>query len=215
VKVSTVRRLVLASGNAGKLKEIGHLLAPLDYELISQSSLQVSEAEEPFGTFLENALAKARHAAQATGFPALADDSGLCVPALHYRPGVLSARFAAIAGKAERIAALGADAANNEELLNQLALTRGNQEWDFPAYFACVLVMVRHAQDPEPLIAQGRWNGKIVEQAQGDFGFGYDPYFFVPSLGKTAAQLPPAEKNLVSHRGQAMQRLLDALQGRL
>ncbi len=215
MSVAPRRRLVLASGNAGKLKEFDLLLAAQGWELISQKELGVSDADEPFSTFVENALAKARHAAQVTGLPALADDSGLCVPALQYQPGVYSARFSALAGKAERVAEIGADAANNEELLAQLALLQGEKAWHFPAYFVCVLVMLRHAQDPEPLIAQGRWHGEILSQAQGAQGFGYDPLFYVREHEVSAAQMPAAQKNSLSHRGQAMRFLLQSLQSRL
>jgi XTP/dITP diphosphohydrolase len=209
--VGAVRKLVLASGNQGKLRELGVLLEPLNWLLVSQNELGVSEAEEPFNTFVENALAKARHAARSTGLAAIADDSGLCVPALCSAPGVRSARFAASVGRADRIAALGTDSANNEALIEQLSALPVQGMWNFPAYFACVLVLVRHCDDPEPVVAQGRWWGTIQSQACGEYGFGYDPHFYVPEHGKTAAQLSSVEKNRVSHRGQAMQQLLLAL----
>lgn len=191
------RTIVLASNNVGKLKEFGQLLAPIGFEVRPQSVFKVSEAEEPHPTFIENALAKARHAARATGFAALADDSGVCVNALGGAPGVLSARFA---GEPK------SDARNNEKLIAELAAHA-----DKSAYYYCVLVYVRHADDPQPVIADGRWNGEIVTVPRGDGGFGYDPYFFLPSLGKTAAELPAEEKNRLSHRGQALRALVEKL----
>lgn len=192
-----IRRLVVASGNAGKLREIGEILAPLAIEALPQSAFGVPEAEEPFRTFVENALAKARHAAAHTGLPALADDSGLCVAALGGEPGVHSARFA---GEPRD------DARNNALLVERL---RGID--DRAAHYACVMVLVRHADDPEPLIAIGRWHGEIVDTPRGAGGFGYDPYFLVPAFGRTAAELGADEKNAISHRGLALRRLLDLL----
>jgi XTP/dITP diphosphohydrolase len=191
------KRLVLASNNAGKLKEFNEILGAIGFELHPQGEFNVPEAEEPYATFVENALAKARHAARLTGLPALADDSGICVNALGGKPGVLSARFA---GEPK------SDARNNQKLVAELA-----QHADKSAYFYCVLVYVRHADDPQPVIADGQWHGEIVAEAAGGGGFGYDPHFFVPSLGKCAAELSPAEKNGLSHRGQALRALVDKL----
>ncbi|MBW7901329.1 MAG: RdgB/HAM1 family non-canonical purine NTP pyrophosphatase [Rhodocyclaceae bacterium] len=194
-------RLVLASNNAKKLKELDAILAPLGWELIPQGALGVPEAEEPHVTFVENALAKARHAAQATGLPALADDSGLCVAALGGAPGVQSARYAQTpAGEPK------SDARNNEKLLAALA-----PHADRSAHFVSVIVFVRHADDPQPLIAEGEWHGKIVGELRGEGGFGYDPLFFVPEFGKTAAELDAATKNAVSHRARALESLLARL----
>lgn len=193
----TIERLVLASNNAGKLRELSAMLAPLGIEVVTQGSLGVSEAEEPHMTFVENALAKARHAARETGLPALADDSGLCVSALGGRPGVLSARYA---GEPK------SDLANNAKLIADL-----HGVDDRRAHFYSVIVLVRSADDPQPLIADGEWHGEIVAQARGDGGFGYDPHFFVPSLEQTAAELAPELKNTLSHRAAAMRHLLDRL----
>lgn len=193
----TIERLVLASNNAGKLRELSAMLAPLGIEVVTQGSLGVSEAEEPHPTFVENALAKARHAARETGLPALADDSGLCVGALDGKPGVLSARYA---GEPK------SDLANNAKLIADL-----HGVDDRRAHFYSVIVLVRSADDPQPLIADGEWHGEIVVQARGDGGFGYDPHFFVPSLEQTAAELAPELKNTLSHRAAAMRHLLDRL----
>jgi len=192
-----VNKLVLASGNPGKLTEIRALLAPLAIQVVAQSELAIAEADEPHETFLENALAKARHASRASGLPALADDSGLCVAALGGEPGVHSARYASGAKSDER---------NNEKLLAELA-----QHADRRAHYYCVIVLLRHSADPEPLVAEGRWHGSIARAPRGANGFGYDPLFQVPGLDKTAAELDPGEKNLISHRGKALQRLLAAL----
>jgi XTP/dITP diphosphohydrolase len=189
--------LVLASNNAGKLAEFAQLLAPLGFAIKSQRELDIPEAEEPFGTFVENALAKARHASQLSGLPALADDSGICVPALGGAPGVQSARYA---GEPR------SDAANNAKLVHDIAAYD-----DKSAYYYCVLVMVRHAEDPQPIIADGVWHGQLIEQPRGQGGFGYDPYFFLPSLDKTAAELSAEEKNRLSHRGQALRALINKL----
>jgi XTP/dITP diphosphohydrolase len=191
------QNLVLASNNAGKLAEFAQLLAPLGFAIKSQREMNIPEAEEPFGSFVENALAKARHASQLSGLPALADDSGICVPALGGAPGVQSARYA---GEPR------SDAANNAKLIREIAAHS-----DKSAYYYCVLVMVRHAADPQPIIADGVWHGHIIDQPRGQGGFGYDPYFFLPSLGKTAAELPPEEKNQLSHRGQALRALINKL----
>ena len=189
--------LVLASNNAGKLAEFAQLLAPLGFSIKSQRELDIPEAEEPFGTFVENALAKARHASKLSGLPALADDSGICVPALGGVPGVQSARYA---GEPR------SDAANNAKLVRDIAAHA-----DKSAYYYCVLVMVRHADDPQPIIADGVWQGSLIEQPRGQGGFGYDPHFFLPSLGKTAAELSAEEKNSLSHRGQALRALINKL----
>ncbi|AWI76467.1 non-canonical purine NTP pyrophosphatase, RdgB/HAM1 family [Parazoarcus communis] len=191
------QRLVLASNNAKKAAEMQALLAPLGIEVVPQSVLGVSEAEEPHPTFVENALAKARHASAATGLPAIADDSGLCVTALGGAPGVHSARFA---GEPK------SDARNNLLLLDKLA-----NETDRSAYFYSAVVLVRHAQDPRPLIADGEWHGEILEAPRGDSGFGYDPLFWLPELEQTAAELDAGLKNALSHRGAAMRHLLDRL----
>jgi XTP/dITP diphosphohydrolase len=191
------QRLILASNNAGKLKEFAQLLAPIGFELHPQGEFGVPEAEEPFGTFVENALQKARHAARLTGLPALADDSGVCVNALGGAPGVVSARYA---GEPK------SDARNSEKLIQDLAAHD-----DKSAYYYCVLVYVRHADDPQPVIADGIWRGRIVDTPRGDNGFGYDPYFLIPALGKTTAELEPGEKNAISHRGQAIRALVAKL----
>jgi XTP/dITP diphosphohydrolase len=201
-----MKRLVLASSNPGKLREIDTLLAPLAVEVIPQSRLGVTDADEPHRTFLENALAKARHASRRAGLPALADDSGLCVAALGGEPGVHSARFA---GDAPPGAAAGRDqqdARNNARLVELLA-----DKEDRSAHYYCVIVLLRHAEDPEPIVSEGRWSGEIIAGPRGANGFGYDPHFFLRDLGKTAAELDPGEKNLVSHRGKALRRLLAKL----
>lgn len=190
-------RLVLASDNAGKLAELKVLLEPLGVELLPQRALGIEDAAETASTFVENALIKARHAAQATGLAALADDSGLVVPALGGEPGIRSARFSGHHRD---------DHANNRLLLDRLAATD-----DRRAYFYCVLVLLRTAADPAPLIATGTWWGEIAHAPRGDGGFGYDPLFVVAGTRLTAAELPPAEKHRTSHRGQAMRQLLDAL----
>lgn len=193
-------KLVLASSNPGKLREIGTLLAPYAIELVPQSSLGIGEADEPHHTFLENALAKARHASRAAVLPALADDSGLCVEALGGEPGVHSAYYAGREGsRGER------DARNNAKLLLSLKEER-------KAYYYCVLVLLRHAADPRPLVAEGLWRGEIVQVARGTGGFGYDPLFYLPELGKTAAELDPGEKNRISHRGKALSQLIALLE---
>ncbi|QYF92064.1 RdgB/HAM1 family non-canonical purine NTP pyrophosphatase [Massilia sp. PAMC28688] len=191
------QRLVLASNNAGKLREFQEILGPIGFTLHPQGEFNVPEAEEPHATFVENALEKARHASRLTGLPALADDSGVCVNAFGGAPGVYSARFA---GEPK------SDARNNEKMIADLA-----SHDDKSAYYYCVLVYVRHAGDPQPVIADGRWNGEITPEARGSNGFGYDPHFFIPSLGKCAAELTPLEKNALSHRGQALRALVDKL----
>jgi XTP/dITP diphosphohydrolase len=191
------RPLILASNNSGKLVEFSSLLAPLGFLLHPQGQYAVPEAEEPYYSFVENALAKARHAACLTGLPALADDSGICANALGGAPGVLSARYA---GEPK------SDAANNQKLVAELAL-----QDDKSAYYYCVLVLVRHVDDPQPVIADGRWDGEIRAAPRGQGGFGYDPHFWLPALGKSAAELSPLEKNQLSHRGQALRSLVEKL----
>jgi XTP/dITP diphosphohydrolase len=195
-----LKRVVLASNNAGKLREFSALLGAVGIELIAQGELGVSEAEEPHPTFVENALAKARHASEATGLPALADDSGLCVRALRGAPGVYSARYARRAGGEK------SDAANNARLIADLA-----GHIDRHAYYFCVLALVRYPADPEPLLAEGRWHGEVIDTPRGANGFGYDSHFLLPALGKTAAELEPAVKNADSHRGIALRHLLERL----
>jgi XTP/dITP diphosphohydrolase len=191
------KTLVLASNNAGKLKEFGQMLAPLGFDVRPQGEFNVPEAEEPHPTFVENALAKARHAARLTGLPALADDSGVCANALGGAPGVYSARYA---GEPK------SDTRNNQKLIADLAA-----QADKSAYYYCVLVFVRHADDPQPVIAEGRWDGEIIAAARGEGGFGYDPYFWLPAQRKTAAELSADEKNRLSHRGQALRVLVEKL----
>jgi XTP/dITP diphosphohydrolase len=193
-----VQKLVLASNNPGKLREFQHMLSPMGIEVLTQEQLGISEAEEPHITFVENALAKARHVSQLSGLPALADDSGICVAALDGAPGVLSARYAGDNPKS--------DQRNNEKLLQAL---QGVQ--DRRAHYYCVLVMVHAADDPQPLIAEGEWHGEIALQPGGDGGFGYDPLFWLPELGKTSAQLDRDEKAQLSHRAKALKVLLDKL----
>jgi XTP/dITP diphosphohydrolase len=192
-----VKSIVLASGNPGKKAEIEQLLAPFGTRVVTQSELGITEAEEPHDSFRDNALAKARHVCFATRLPALADDSGLCVDALGGAPGVQSARYA---GEPK------SDARNNEKLLFEL---KGKN--DRRAHYVCVLVLMRGPGDAQPLVAEAQWHGEIALAARGSNGFGYDPYFYLPELGKTAAQLPPEQKNRLSHRGQALQKLLALL----
>ena len=192
-----MKSIVLASGNKGKKKEIEELLEPFGTRVVTQSELGITEVEEPYDTFFENALAKARHAAFATRLPALADDSGICVDALGGAPGVHSARYA---GEPR------SDARNNEKLLLELK-DKNNRA----AHYVCVLVLVRGPGDTEPLVAQAEWHGEIAHAPRGANGFGYDPYFLVPGLGKTAAELAPEVKNRLSHRGQALAKLLELL----
>jgi XTP/dITP diphosphohydrolase len=193
-----VQKLVLASNNTGKVREFQELLAPFHFEIIPQGELGIPSAEEPHHTFVENALAKARHASAASGLPALADDSGICAHALDGAPGVYSARYAGVAGD---------NGANNQKLI---AALQGKA--DRGAHYTCALVMVNSAKDPEPLIVQTRWYGQVIDQAQGLHGFGYDPHFLLTEIGKTAAELDPAEKNRISHRGQALRGLIAQLQ---
>lgn len=193
-----MQRLVLASANPGKLREIRAMLAPLALEIVAQPELGIAEAEEPHATFLENALAKARHACAAAGLPALADDSGLCVDALGGEPGVRSAYFAGGEGDREV-----RDARNNAKLLSVL-------ESESAAHYVCVMVLVRSPVDPRPLVAEGLWHGAIGREPRGRNGFGYDPLFVLPD-GRHVAELNAEEKNLLSHRAQALRRLLDLL----
>ena len=193
------KQIVLASNNTGKLREIQAVLDQQRFQLINQSEFKVSEVAETGTTFVENAIIKARHAAKATSLPALADDSGIEVDALQGTPGVYSARYA---GKDAD------DVANNEKLLTELKDTPEAQR---TARFQCVLVYMRHAQDPMPLICQGSWEGRILFEAKGPNGFGYDPLFFVPTHGCASAELDPTEKNRISHRAQALQKLIIAL----
>ena len=192
-----MKKLVLASGNAGKLREFGQLLAPFDFEVLPQAAFNVPEADEPHITFVENAIAKARHAARLTGLQSLADDSGLCVSALGGAPGVFSARYG---GEPK------SDAKNNTKLLADLTGVA-----DRRAHYVAVLVLMRSADDPQPIIAEGEWHGEIVDSPRGEGGFGYDPYFLIPGLGMTVAELPHEEKNRRSHRGQALAQLLARL----
>ena len=202
---TTNKQVVLASNNAGKLKEFSAILSEAGITMVPQGQLGVPEADEPFGTFVENALAKARHASRLTGLPALADDSGLCVDALDGAPGVYSARYAVLERGGEK-----SDAANNALLVQRL-----QGQADRRACYVALLVYVRHAEDPRPIIVEGIWRGEIVDQAQGDQGFGYDPHFYIPEFQRTVAQLPPELKNRHSHRGQALQRLLTLLRSDL
>ena len=192
-----MKKIVLASGNPGKLREFGQLLATCDYEVLPQSAFNVPEADEPHCTFVENALAKARHAAQLTGLPALADDSGLCISALGGAPGVYSARYA---GEPK------SDARNNQKMI---AALQGQS--DRRAHYVAVLVFVRHAEDPQPIVVEGEWHGEIIDTPRGAGGFGYDPYFLVPDLNQTAAEISAAEKNQRSHRGKALALLIERL----
>lgn len=193
-------KLVLATGNPGKVKELQQMLAPLSITVQAQSEYQVSDVPETGTTFVENAIIKARHAARMTGLPAIADDSGLEVDALQGAPGIYSARFAGENAS---------DQTNVEKLLRAMAQVPDNER---TARFRCVLVMLRHADDPTPLICQGTWEGRIIHQPVGDNGFGYDPIFWVPEEGCTSAQLAATRKNQLSHRGQALRSLLAAMQ---
>jgi XTP/dITP diphosphohydrolase len=194
-------RLVLASNNPGKLREIRMLLAPLAIQVVNQSELDIPEADEPHASFLENALAKARHACAASGLPALADDSGLCVDALGGEPGVHSAYYAGRVGDRET-----RDARNNAKLIAALA---GSTERR--AHYCCVMVLLRRADDPQPVVAEGVWRGEIATAPRGSGGFGYDPLFHLREYGRTAAELVAAEKNRLSHRGRALEALLARL----
>ncbi len=194
------REVVLASNNQGKLREFSAILADAGIHMVAQGDLGVPEAEEPHVTFVENALAKARHASLHTGRPALADDSGLCVPALGGAPGVYSARYASMGGGES------SDLANNMRLVSHLQRVE-----DHRAFYVAVLVYVEGPDDPCPLVAEGRWHGTIVKEPRGHNGFGYDPHFWLPEEGCTVAELDPAQKNRSSHRARALARLLDQL----
>jgi XTP/dITP diphosphohydrolase len=193
-----MKKLVIASNNPGKLREFQAMLSPLGIEVLTQEQLGISEAEEPHCTFIENALAKARHVSKASGLPALADDSGICVAALDGAPGVWSARYAGDNPKS--------DTRNNEKLLHEM---RGMT--DRRAHYYCVLVLVHHADDPQPVIAEGEWHGEIAQEERGNGGFGYDPLFWLPQFGKMSAELQPEEKALISHRALALKILLQKL----
>ena len=193
-----MQKLVIASNNPGKLREFQFLLQPLGIEVLTQVQLGIAEAEEPHSTFIENALAKARHVSRGSGLPALADDSGICVSALNGAPGVLSARYAGDDPKSDR--------RNNEKLLQAMQGVK-----DRRAHYYCVLVLLRHADDPQPLIAEGEWHGEIAHEERGEGGFGYDPLFWLPELGKMSAELPREQKHAISHRGKALQVLLQRL----
>lgn len=195
-----MKQLVIATSNAGKLREFRELLAPLNIAVLPQSDFNVPEAEEPHCTFIENALAKARHAARMTGLPALADDSGLCVDALGGAPGVQSAIYAGLPRS---------DARNNEKLMADMA-----NQTHRAAHYHCTLVLVRHPGDPEPLIAEGEWHGELLYAPRGHHGFGYDPYFLDPAYQQTGGELPLAVKNRISHRGKALAILLEKLKQR-
>lgn len=192
-----LNKLVIATGNAGKLREIRQLMEPLAIEVLPQSDFDIPEADEPYFTFIENALAKARHTSLHSGLPALADDSGICVDALQGAPGVYSARF----GGEPR-----SDAHNNEKLLQALSGEKNRH-----AHYYCAMVLVRNPEDPQPLIAQGIWRGQILTAPRGEGGFGYDPLFLDPASGKTGAELPLETKNTISHRGQALRDMLQQI----
>lgn len=196
--INDIKKLVIASGNPGKLREFSALLDPLNLELLPQSAFEMPEVDEPYPTFIENALIKARHACRHSGLPALADDSGICVNTLNGAPGVLSARYA---GEPK------SDQRNNQKLVDTL-----RQAPDRSAYYYCVIVLLRHADDPQPIISEGLWQGNIILTPRGDGGFGYDPYFYIPELQKTAAELHSDVKNTISHRGKALARLIQNLQ---
>jgi XTP/dITP diphosphohydrolase len=198
-------RIVLASGNQGKLIELQALFGTLKCQLVSQKSLGISEPDEPYFSFVENALHKARHASAASGLPALADDSGICVNALDGAPGVLSARFSGLSASVTT-SKQDVDTANNATLIKAL-----QNQTDRSAFYYCVLVLVRSAKDPAPLIADGYWSGTVLTEARGAGGFGYDPFFYLPLLGKSAAELSVVEKNISSHRAIASHVLLEKL----
>lgn len=188
-----MKKVVIASNNSGKLKEFIHLFKPLGIQVLPQSFFNIDAVEEPYQTFVENALVKARHASKHTGLPALADDSGICVDVLNGKPGVYSARFA---GEPK------SDENNNQKLVEQLRIRQ-----DRSAHYYCIIVLVRFAEDPQPIITDGSWYGKIILEPRGTNGFGYDPYFYLPDLDKTAAELSIEDKSLISHRGKALMRL--------
>jgi XTP/dITP diphosphohydrolase len=193
-----MQKLVIASYNPGKLREFQFLLQPLGIDVLTQAQLGIAEAEEPHITFVENALAKARHVSRLSGIPALADDSGICVAALNGAPGVYSARYA---GDPK------SDRRNNEKLLQEMQGVK-----DRSAHYYCVLVLLHRADDPQPLIAEGEWHGEIAREERGEGGFGYDPLFWLPSLNRMSAELSRGEKHAISHRGKALKVLLQKLQ---
>lgn len=201
-----MKKLVLASGNPGKLREFRAILEPLGIGIVPQGELGIADADEPHPTFVENALAKARHASRASGLPAFADDSGICVAALGGEPGVRSARFAGPPPGGVTQGRDDQDRRNNEKLIACLA-----GKTDRRAHYYCVVVLVHHADDPEPVIAEGRWHGEVVDRPRGANGFGYDPYFFLREFGCTAAELEPHRKNAISHRGLALAQLVAQL----
>lgn len=196
-----MKKIVIASNNAGKLREIDAILAPLEFEILPQSAFNIPEAEEPYCTFIENCLTKARHASAHSGLPALADDSGICVDALNGAPGVYSARFA---GEPK------SDQRNNEKLI-ELLQGHTNRK----AHYYCVMVLVRWPEDPQPIIAEGAMHGEIIDTPRGDGGFGYDPYFLLPEFGQTGAEIPMDVKNRISHRGKALAMLVEKLRASL
>ncbi len=201
--MTRLQTVVLASGNAGKLREFNALLAPLHVRLISQQALNIPDAPEPHPSFVENALAKARHASALSGFAALADDSGLCVVALNGEPGIHSARYA------QEPDGTRSDEANNTKLVQALKGVADRRAW-----YVAVLVLVTRPDDPQPVIAEAVWPGEILESPRGEHGFGYDPFFYLPAQGCTVAELRPEIKNTLSHRGQAMRTMLTQLQAR-
>jgi XTP/dITP diphosphohydrolase len=194
-----MQKVVLATGNAGKVRELADLLRDFGLDVVAQTELGVESAEETGLTFIENAILKARHAAQITGLPAIADDSGLAVDVLGGAPGIYSARYA------------GVDATDQQNLEKLLATLKEVPDEQRTAQFHCVLVYMRHAEDPTPLVFHGSWAGEITREAAGAGGFGYDPIFYVPGEGKTAAELTRDEKRAISHRGQALKLLLEAM----
>lgn len=226
-----MQKLVIASNNPGKLREFEHLLSPLGIEVLTQAQLGISEAEEPHVTFIENALAKARHVSSLSGLPALADDSGICVAALGGAPGVYSARFAGDKRGCDTLLAKPADCGNSRKAVEQQFPELGREEMrrqsdqanndkllrdmqgvtDRRAHYYCVLVLVRSADDPQPIIAEGEWHGEIANTERGEGGFGYDPLFWLPELNKMSAELTSVEKHAISHRGKAMKVLLQRL----
>lgn len=192
-----MQKLVIASNNPGKLREIDRILQPLGLEVLPQSAFNIPEADEPYCTFIENCLTKARHASELSGLPALADDSGICIDALNGAPGVYSARFA---GEPK------SDQRNNEKVIELLKGVANRR-----AHYYCVIILVRHPHDPQPIIAEGSWHGEIIDTPRGNGGFGYDPHFLVPELGQTGAELPADVKNGMSHRGKALAELVTKL----
>ena len=192
-----MKKLVIASNNPGKLREIDCILQPLGLEVLPQSAFNIPDADEPYCTFIDICLAKARHASELAGLPALADDSGICVDALNGAPGVYSARFA---GEPK------SDQRNNEKMIELL-----KHETNRKAHYYCVIILVRHPHDPQPIIAEGSWHGEIIDTPRGEGGFGYDPYFLVPGLNQTGAELPADVKNGMSHRGKALAELVEKL----